>query len=174
MEKLKALWTKYKEIITYLIFGVLTTVVSWGSYAIFALLLEKTNLGTTTTVSIANVLSWIFAVAFAYVTNKLWVFESKSWKPSIVWKEIVTFVTARLATGVLEWVGVPFLVGIGMDQTIFGVKGAWAKILVSILVVILNYIFSKLIIFRKKKEPAESKDETVENAEETPDETEEN
>lgn len=164
MEKLKALWTKYKEIITYLIFGVLTTVVSWGSYALFALLLEKTNLGTTTTVSIANVLSWICAVAFAYVTNKLWVFDSKSWKLAIVWKEIVTFVTARLATGVLEWVGVPFLVGIGMDQTIFGVKGAWAKILVSVLVVILNYVFSKLIIFRKKKEPAKAEKNATEKS----------
>lgn len=164
MEKLKALWTKYKEIITYLIFGVLTTVVSWGSYALFALLLEKTNLGTTTTVSIANVLSWICSVAFAYVTNKLWVFDSKSWKLAIVWKEIVTFVTARLATGVLEWVGVPFLVGIGMDQTIFGVKGAWAKILVSVLVVILNYVFSKLIIFRKKKEPAKAEKNATEKS----------
>ncbi|HPZ00152.1 MAG TPA: GtrA family protein [Clostridiales bacterium] len=161
MEKWKVLWQKYKEILLYLVFGGLTTLVSWGSYALFERLLNSTGINHAETlfsrfdlnaaVTIANLLSWICAVAFAYITNKLWVFESKSWAPKIVWREIITFVTARLATGVLEWVGVPFLVKVGLKQTIFGVEGAWAKILVSVLVVILNYIFSKLIIFRKEK-----------------------
>lgn len=68
---MKKFWNKYKEIITYIIFGVLTTLVSWGSYALFVNLMSMS-------VFLGNLLSWICAVAFAYVTNKLWVFDSKA------------------------------------------------------------------------------------------------
>ena len=71
MEKIRNLFVKYKELILYLVFGGLTTLVSWGSYA----LLELSGLSVT----VANALSWVCAVAFAFVTNKLFVFESKSW-----------------------------------------------------------------------------------------------
>ena len=94
-------------------------------------------------------------MAFAFVTNKIWVFESKSWKPSVAFKELWLFVTARLITGVLEWVGVPLLVAWGLDQKMFGVKGFVAKIIVSVIVIILNYVFSKLIIFKKKDKQTE-------------------
>lgn len=130
------------EVVRYLIMGGLTTVVSWGTYALFA----KT-LGWGITFS--NILSWICAVAFAYLTNKVWVFQSYSWKPAFVLKEAALFVSARLITGVVEMAGVPLLVRMGMDQKILGVKGMMAKVVVSVLVVILNYVFSKLIIFRK-------------------------
>lgn len=147
----KRMFYKHKEIIMYLIFGVLTTVVSWGSYAIFEMIFKPSIVDTNVLVAVANVLSWVAAVLFAYITNKLFVFESKSFKPTTVFKEMGLFVGSRLASGALEWVGVPFLVWIGLNQTIFGIEGMLAKVLVSIIVVILNYILSKLIVFKKEK-----------------------
>lgn len=143
MKKIKEIFVKYKEIIMYLIFGVASTVVSWGSYALFV---KAAGLS----VEVGNVLSWVCAVIFAFFTNKLWVFESKSWSPKKAIPEFATFIGSRLITGIIEMVGVPLLVRLGLSQTILGVKGMFAKILISVIVVILNYIFSKLIIFRKK------------------------
>lgn len=147
----KRMLFKYKEIIMYLIFGVLTTVVSWGSYALFESIFKKAIVDVNVLVAVANVLSWVAAVLFAYITNKLFVFESKSFKPTTVFKEMGLFVGSRLISGAVEWVGVPLLVWIGLNQTVFGVEGMVAKVLVSVIVVILNYILSKLIVFKKEK-----------------------
>lgn len=143
MEKIRSLLIKYREIISYLFWGVATTCVSWGSYTVFAGVVN-------TSIWLANILSWIFAVAFAYVTNKIWVFQSKSWKRDVIIRELGLFVSTRFATGLFEIIMVPLLVYAGMDQPIFGIKGAVSKVVVSFLVVILNYIFSKLVIFNKK------------------------
>lgn len=139
-----------REVFMYLVFGVLTTVVSWASYALFIKILGGIS-NSDVRISVANVLSWIAAVLFAFITNKLWVFDSKSWKPNVVIKELGMFVVARLATGCIEWFGVPLLVKIGVDQELFGTEGMVAKIIASVLVVILNYFFSKLLIFKKKE-----------------------
>ncbi len=151
---IKKLWDKFHEIIMYLIFGVLTTVVSWVSYAIFTMVIPTfTFWGITVDLTTtSNVLSWICAVVFAFVTNKLWVFDSKSWKPSIAFKEFSMFVSSRLVTGVIEWVGLPLLITLGLNQSILGIEGMLAKVLISVIVVILNYILSKLFIFKNKKE----------------------
>ncbi len=151
MKKLKGLFLKYKEIIMYLIFGVLTTLVSWGSYALFEIIFGTIIANSIVLSSVANVLSWICAVLFAFITNKLWVFESKSFKSDVIFKEMATFVGSRLATGVLEWVGVPLLMLIGLNQSIFGIEGMVAKVVVSVVVVILNYVLSKLFVFKNKK-----------------------
>lgn len=143
MEKIKDLLIKYREIISYLFWGVATTCVSWGTYTVFAGFVN-------TSIWLANVLSWIFAVAFAYITNKIWVFQSRSWKRDVVFQELGLFVSTRFATGLFEIIMVPLLVKAGMNQAIFGIKGAVSKVVVSFLVVILNYVFSKLIIFNKK------------------------
>lgn len=151
MKTIKELFIKYKEIIMYLIMGGATTVVNWGVYAGSVSLLSgwEASLGTfKMNVLVANVLAWVIAVIFAYVTNKIFVFESYSWKLSFVLKELSLFVTARLVTGLLEIIGVPFLVGLGFDQTIFGIEGMVCKLCVSVIVVVLNYVFSKLIIFK--------------------------
>ena len=127
MEKIKELFIKYKEIILYIVFGVLTTLVNWVTYALIIPLFKSilqveswmeallygnrvmTELfGMKITyavfaVFLANLIAWIVAVAFAFVTNKIWVFESKSWKPAVALKEFWLFVVARLLTGVLEW-----------------------------------------------------------------------
>lgn len=156
MSTIKNLFIKYKEIIMYLIMGGATTVVNWGAYAAAVSLihLNQTILGIDADLLISNIIAWTLAVIFAYVTNKIFVFESYSWKLKFVVKEFIAFVIARLATGILEIVGVPFLVNLGLNQTIWGIEGMVSKIVVSIIVVILNYIFSKLFIFKNDKENA--------------------
>ena len=96
-------------------------------------------------------ISWVCAVLFAFVTNKIWVFESRTGELKAVLSELWKFVAARLLTGALEWFGVPFLVYIGLNQTVFGIKGMLSKLTVSVAVVILNYVFSKIFVFGKKK-----------------------
>lgn len=131
-----------KEIVLYVVFGGLTTVVNWAVYMLFV---------NWTGITVANVIAWIAAVLFAYVTNKLFVFEQKSWQIRLVAGEFAKFVSSRIVTGVIEIVGVDALVYIGLDMTLFGKKGMVAKILVSVIVVILNYVFSKLLVFRQKR-----------------------
>ncbi|MBQ7089689.1 MAG: GtrA family protein, partial [Clostridia bacterium] len=102
--KIIALLKRYREVIAYLFWGGMTTLVSWGSYAAFALLLG--GLPAAAASAVANVLSWVCAVVFAFVTNKLWVFQSKSWAAAVWLKEFGSFLSARVATGVLEIAGV--------------------------------------------------------------------
>ncbi len=142
METIKALYQKYRELIVYFITGVLTTLVNW---AVYALCVEAFGWS----VAVSNAIAWVAGVLFAYVTNKLWVFRSFNWEIRFVLKEAFLFVSARVLTGVFEIVAVPLLVSLGLNQPFFGVKGMWAKILVSVVVMILNYVFSKLIVFRK-------------------------
>ena len=176
MKKIKELIIKYKEFILYMVFGAGTTLVSIVTYALAQLPMgsfvhDETVLFTIGTLAvtkkylaifIAKVISWIAAVIFAFVTNKLWVFESKSWEFSVAFREFWLFVFARLATGPIEWLGVPFLVGLGMNQTLFKIEGFYANLICMALVVILNYVFSKLIIFKKKDEPEEPEEESEE------------
>ena len=141
----------------YLIFGVLTTVVSWGTYTVFVNLCKMS-------VFWANLVSWVCAVTFAYITNKLWVFESKSWEIKFVLKEAVSFFASRGVTGVIEIVCVPLLVKTSFDNLFYnlfekmgvGMKilftdGIYSKVVVSFIIIILNYVFSKLIVFKNKK-----------------------
>lgn len=157
MEKIIALIKKYQEIISYLFWGGMTTIVSWGSYSLFAILfknqismIEFFGMEMSVVVLVSNILSWVCAFLFAFVTNKLWVFESKSWKAEVCLPEFGKFFSARALTGILEIVLVPLLVSLGLDQTIFGIEGMVAKVVVSVAVVILNYVFSKLFIFKNK------------------------
>ena len=102
MNIIKQLYKKYKVIVDYLFFGVLTTLVSWGTFAVFSLLFGAVIKDAVIISSIANALSIVCAVAFAYVTNKLWVFRSKSFEAKTLWYEIGTFVSARLVTLLIE------------------------------------------------------------------------
>lgn len=146
IQKLCKLYHTYQEAIDYLFWGGMTTVVSWGSYSLFVLLLQ----GLDSVVFWANILSWVCAVLFAFITNKLWVFNSKSWAAGILFPELTKFLSSRVATGVFEMIAVPTLVAIGLNQTILGIDGMVSKILVSVVVVILNYILSKLFVFKNK------------------------
>ncbi len=143
--KLKALYLRYREPVNYLFFGGLTTLVSWGVYALAVGWLDMP-------VTPGNLLSWVCAVSFAFVTNKLWVFDSKSWAFPQWLKEAGAFYAGRIFSGLVELGGLPLLMWLGLDQTLFGVEGFAAKVVISIVVIILNYFLSKFIAFRKKKD----------------------
>lgn len=136
MDTVLNVFNRYKEVILYLFFGVLTTVVSLTSYYLCSEVLHIHYL-------ISNVISWVFAVAFAYVTNRIFVFESKSSDLSSVLREIVTFVNCRLLSGVID-TGVMFLL-----VSVLFINDLYAKLFTQVIVVVLNYVFSKLIIFKK-------------------------
>lgn len=93
----------------------------------------------------SNVIAWVFAVVFAYITNKLFVFESKSWEPAIVFKEVISFGAARIISLLFE---TGFL---ALTVEIIGVPELIAKVIAAVFVVIINYVASKLFIFKKKK-----------------------
>ncbi len=150
-DRLIAYAIKRKEIIIYLIVGAMTTVISLASYAVFAKLFGIVIKEKLVRVVVSKVLSWIVAVTFAFIANKLWVFESKSFKTAVVLKEAGTFFVSRIATGCLEWFGLPLLIVAGVDQKIFGIEGMVANLIVSVLVIVLNYVFSKLFVFKKKE-----------------------
>lgn len=133
------LWNKYKSLIMYVVFGALTTVVNMGAYYVSYNLLHIPNVPSTA-------IAWILAVAFAFVTNKLWVFDSPSFDAQTLKHEIPTFFGARIATGVLDVVIMYLAVDVAhMNPTVW-------KLISNVLVIIINYIASKLIIFRKKSE----------------------
>ena len=127
---------KYKRIITYVVFGALTTAINVITYYLFY---NVTNLPNTLSVIIA----WVLSVAFAFVTNKLFVFESKSWQAKIAAKEAFDFFICRIATGVLE-VALMFLL---VDM--LKLNGTLMKLVTNVIVIILNFIASKLVIFKK-------------------------
>ena len=134
---MKELIKKYKFLILYGIFGVLTTVINIAVYGIFYSVLGVSNV-------ISNIIAWVISVLFAFITNKLWVFESKSFDFKVFMKELGSFTVCRVATGVLDldimFVGVDLLKGPAMIL----------KIASNIIVIILNYVMSKLFVFKKK------------------------
>ena len=131
--KLFDLYKKYKEIINYLIFGGLTTLISIITYALFAKVFHIDYL-------ISNVLSWIIAVLFAYITNKIYVFESKS-KKNI--KEITSFFFFRVVSLIIEMI----ILYIFVD--ILHIDDLVTKIIAQIIVIVSNYAFSKVFVFKK-------------------------
>ena len=146
----------------------MTTVVSIGSYAAFLWLFDKNgwfagnqiglaelmakhswlkhvpNLSESLSIFIANILSWVCAVAFAFVTNKLFVFDSKSWKAGAVVKEISAFVGSRVFSLVAETLTILIFIIVLCTNEIL------AKVAGQVLVLILNYILSKVFVFKKK------------------------
>lgn len=135
--KIRFLVEKYWDIVTYLFFGVLTTIVNYIVY------LPAYNL-LGLSASVSNVLSWTVAVAFAYLTNKPFVFKSHDWSKETVIPELTKFVSCRVASGAMETI----ILLITVDM--LGWNGNIWKLLTQVLVVILNYVFSKLFVFRKK------------------------
>lgn len=154
MKKIIDLLKKYifnKEMIMYIIMGVLATVVNWITHAVVVGPMTSLIANQDLALSITTFIAVTVSVIFAFFTNKIFVFESKSWAPKVFWREFISFILARALTGVLEIFGVPLLVRIGLNQEIFGVKAMVAKVSVSVIVIVLNYVFSKLFIFKKKE-----------------------
>ena len=135
-KKLKSLFVRYYDLITYLVFGVLTTVVNYLVYLPCYNLLEMSA-------AVSNVIAWAVAVAFAYLTNKPFVFRSHDWSAKTVVPELTKFVGSRIASGALE-TGIIFL-----TVDLLAWNGNVMKLVTSVIVVVLNYIASKLLVFRK-------------------------
>ena len=133
------LYKKYEEIINYVIVGGLTTFVSLFSYFVCVhTFLNPTN---PLQLQIANTISWICAVTFAYITNRVFVFKSEN-KNRLI--ELVLFYGSRITTLLVDMVIMFVLV------TILKINDTIAKLMVQIIVMILNYIFSKMLVFRKR------------------------
>lgn len=140
MEKGQELYKKYEEIINYLIVGLLTTVVSLATYYIAVItVLDPKN---AFELQLANIFSWICAVAFSYVTSRKYVFKSKN-KNKL--KEITSFVSARILTLLMDMAIMFFSV------TIFHMNDKIAKMIVQVVVTIMNYLLSKIFVFKKGK-----------------------
>lgn len=131
-----------KQLILYIVFGVATTIVNWS---IYGFLVKNLQLN----MNFANLGAFFVSVLFAFCVNKIWVFDSKSWQFKIVIKEGSAFIGMRLFTGLFELVSLPILVNVGINETIFGIDGFVAKILISFVVIIVNYIISKVFVFKE-------------------------
>ena len=136
MESFKKLWERYKELILYVFFGGCTTLINIVVYFICRQWLQLAVIP-------ADMIAWLLSVIFAYITNKLFVFESKSWKTSVVVKEVAEFFAARVFS-------------LGVDVALLYVTVEmldwWElpmKIAANVVVIIINYVLSKWIIFKK-------------------------
>ena len=137
-EKIKELIQKYNALIRYGIFGVITTVVNIATYA-----LCYHNLGIGNIAS--NVIAWILSVLVAFVTNKLWVFDSKTFAPSVVLREMISFFGCRIATGLVDMA----IMYVSVDLLSWNANAM--KCISNVIVIIINYVASKLFIFRKEE-----------------------
>jgi putative flippase GtrA len=132
-------WLKvHRELVLYIIFGVATTLVN---YLVYFPLYNWFGLSG----ALSNALSWVVAVAFANLTNKPFVFQSNDWSAKTVFRELLKFVGCRVGSGAIE----TFLIFLTVDCLHW--NGNVLKILTSVIVVILNYIASKWLVFRKEE-----------------------
>lgn len=125
--------SKHQELVNYLIIGVLTTIVSIISYYVFRIFINN--------YIICTIISWIISVLFAYVTNRIIVFKSKD--KNII-KEFISFVVSRLLSLGIEIISMALLVDL------LSINDKISKIVVQIIIILLNYIFSKLFVFKRK------------------------
>lgn len=136
-EKIRELFLRYYDLIMYLVFGVMTTAVNYlvylPCYNLFGL-----------SASVSNMISWVVSVAFAFLTNKPFVFRSHDWSAKVVWPELAKFVGCRVGSGVMETV----ILFVTVD-TLRWNGNIW-KLVTSVLVVVVNYVGSKLLVFRNK------------------------
>lgn len=140
MEKIKELYTKYEEIINYLIVGVLTTIVSLATYFICTETFLDPN--KKLELQIANIISWVFAVAFAYFTNRKYVFKSKN---KNMLKEASSFVGSRILSLLMDMFTMFIIV------SVLHLNDKIGKLVSQVIVTVANYILSKLFVFKKKE-----------------------
>lgn len=145
-------WKKFpkilnRETVSYVVFGVLTTLVNIFSYLPLYKVLLQTGMADPVVNIISNTTAWVLSVLFAYVTNKLFVFRSKTATAAAAWREFLLFVGARLASYGVDMAGMLLLVNL------LHVQNGIAKIVTNVIVMIMNYFFSKLFIFNKEKAP---------------------
>ena len=134
LRRLYGLYTKWKSVLLYIFFGGLTTIISVCSFILFDTMCSEL---------IANIISWILAVTFAYFTNKIWVFRSSA-KGKAMWQEMMTFFSGRLITlGLEEAMLLVFVTWLQFN-------GAMIKVIAQFVVLVSNYLISKWITFKKE------------------------
>ena len=144
MQTIKQLYLKHKEVVNYLVFGVLTTLVNL--IVKYLLLFTILNAANALELQIAVIISWIIACLFAYITNRIWVFESKTKE---IAKEMLKFVTSRLTTLGLEmFIMFVFVTALGLNSDTWVI--VWTLV-AQVLVILGNYILSKLVVFKNNK-----------------------
>lgn len=144
-KKLQDIYYKYEDKWLYLFFGVLTTAVSFITAGIAKYLLERAGFAPDPVSDISTAISWVCAVTFAYITNRIWVFNSKASGAKELAKEAVSFYGGRILTFFMEVVMMRILFSwLGINYWV-------SKIFANVVVLILNYVISKLFVFRKKK-----------------------
>lgn len=126
-----------KELILYTVFGNLTFVISIGSYALFNIAFGINEL-------IANALAWVFAVLFSYVTNKKWVFKAPTPTKTAFLMQMFAFFSGRFMTLVIEEAIIFVFI------TLLAYPSMWVKLAAQVVVVVLNYVISKLFVFRDR------------------------
>lgn len=136
MKKIEILWKQYKEIILYLVFGILTTVVNIVSYYIATRFCSFDAY-------VGNIIAWVVSVLFAFFTNKEYVFESKTLSRNDFIKEMTSFFGFRILSLGIEMLSLYIMLTLQIHDMI-------AKVIASIIVILLNYVFSKLFIFKSK------------------------
>ena len=147
---MRQLFHKYRGMRLYIFFGAVTTLVNLVVFKLCNMLLGDSWY------LVSNCIAWVAAVLTAFFTNKLWVFESKSWAPSVLWRELPSFIGARVFSLAIEQAGLFLLIDLLHFNTItfnvvVEVTGAdISKVILQVVVLVLNYIFSKLVIFKKK------------------------
>ena len=130
-----------REIVVYVIVGVIVTIVDYGVYSVLVKF-------AGTNINVANIIAWIVAVAVAYLLNRKYVFLSQVTETKEIVKEATEFVAGRLLSGIIVIVLLPILMWIGITQTVFGVEGFVAKFLASLIGLTLNYFISKFWVFK--------------------------
>lgn len=138
---LKKYYSKYKEIVNYVIVGGMTTLVSLGSY--YLMVITAFDPQNAIQLQAANIISWVAAVTFAYFTNRVFVFDSKN-KNKVL--EAASFVATRLMSLLLDMFFMFLFV------TVIMINDKLAKIMVQFVVMLTNYLLSKFFVFRKRKE----------------------
>ena len=137
IESVKNLIKKHWDVIPYLFFGVLTTIVN---YAVYLPCLNLLHLSA----AVSNCIAWVVAVTFAFLTNKPFVFQSHDWSRATVVPEFTKFLATRISSGVMETV----ILFVAVDT--LGANGNLWKLVTQVLVIVVNYIGSKLLVFRQK------------------------
>ena len=138
LKKLADWYREHREGMRYLVFGVLSTIINIVVFAICERILHLSTI-------ISNVIAWIIAVLFAYITNKLYVFDSKTTKKQELAKEIISFFSARIFTLVIETIFLKIVIDkLGFNEILM-------KIISNVIVIFLNYVFSKIFIFKEEK-----------------------
>ncbi len=137
-QTIRELYIAHKEVINYLIFGGLTTVVNFISYFLFAKIIKIDEV-------LSSGLAWFVSVLFAYITNKIFVFESKKTTKKAVIIECLSFFAARILSGILCDVGT-----FAIMVKVLHINDVVAKLITQVMVVVVNYVLSKLVVFRRK------------------------